>query len=81
VQFVGTHRGLSARTERKYVQQLSIFAEYLEGAGIKKLGRITPLHVREFYENARSGTLRNGQLQHRISAAVEEGDHLTVATA
>jgi len=58
VQFVGTHRGLSARTERKYVQQLSIFAEYLEGAGIKELGRITPLHVREFYENAKNGVPR-----------------------
>jgi site-specific recombinase XerD len=53
LQFVRTHRGLAAKTERKYIQKLSIFAEYLEGAGIRELGRITPLHVREFYENAK----------------------------
>ena len=58
VQFVRTHRGLSARTEKKYVQQLSIFAEFLEGAGIKELCRITPRHVREFYENAENGVPR-----------------------
>jgi site-specific recombinase XerD len=58
LQFVRTHRGLAAKTERKYIQKLSVFAEYLEGAGIRELGRITPLHVREFYENAENGVPR-----------------------
>jgi site-specific recombinase XerD len=58
LQFVRTHRGLAAKTERKYIQKLSTFAEYLEGAGIRKLDRITPLHVREFYEDAENGVPR-----------------------
>jgi site-specific recombinase XerD len=58
LQFVRMHRGLAAKTERKYIQKLSTFAEYLEGAGIRELGRITPLHVREFYENAENGVPR-----------------------
>jgi site-specific recombinase XerD len=58
LQFVRTHRGLAAKTERKYIQKLSVFAEYLEGAGIRELERITPLHVREFYENAENGVPR-----------------------
>jgi integrase len=58
LQFVRTHRGLAAKTERKYIQKLSVFAEYLEGVGIRELGRITPLHVHEFYENAESGAPR-----------------------
>jgi integrase len=58
LQFVRTHRGLAAKTERKYIQKLSAFAKYLEGAGIRELGRITPLHVREFYENAENGVPR-----------------------
>jgi len=49
LQFVRTNRGLAAKTERKYIQKLSAFAAYLEGAGIKGLGKVTPLHVREFY--------------------------------
>jgi len=39
---------------------LSAFTEYLEGIGIKELGEITPLHVREFYENAENGVPRRG---------------------
>ena len=58
LQFVRTHRGLAAKTERKYIQKLSIFAEYLEGAGIRELGGSTPWHVREFYENAAGGVPR-----------------------
>ncbi len=58
LQFIRTHRGLAAKTERKYIQKLSAFAEYLEGAGISELGRMTPLHVREFYENAKDGVPR-----------------------
>jgi site-specific recombinase XerD len=58
LQFVRTHRGLAAKTARKYIQKLSIFAEYLEGAGIRELGGITPLHVREFYENTEDGVPR-----------------------
>ncbi len=50
--FVQTHRGLAAKTARKYTQKLLAFARYLEGAGVTELDRITPLHVREFYENA-----------------------------
>jgi site-specific recombinase XerD len=52
--FVHTHRGLAAKTARKYIQKLSAFAEYLEAAGITELGRITPQHIREFYENAKN---------------------------
>src|ERR1039457_1827461 len=37
-----------------YIQKLSAFAEYLEAAGITELGRITPQHIREFYENAKN---------------------------
>ena len=49
--FVQTHRGLAAKTARKYTQKLSAFAQYLERAGITELDRITPEHIREFYEN------------------------------
>src|SRR6202521_678180 len=49
--FVHTHRGLAAKTAKKYTRKLSAFAQYLEGAGITELHRITPGHVREFYEN------------------------------
>ncbi len=58
LQFVRTHRGLAAKTERKYTQKLSSFAGYLEGAGIRELGKITPQHVCEFYENAEKGLPR-----------------------
>jgi site-specific recombinase XerD len=37
---------------------LSAFAQYLEGAGITELDRITPGHVREFYENAQNDAPR-----------------------
>jgi len=50
--FVHTHRGLATKTARKYIQQLSAFAQYLEAASITELDRITPQHIREFYENA-----------------------------
>jgi Arc/MetJ-type ribon-helix-helix transcriptional regulator len=50
--FVREHRGLVRRTAKKYVQQLSAFAHYLEGTGVTQLSCITPGHVREFYENA-----------------------------
>jgi site-specific recombinase XerD len=56
--FVQTHRGLAAKTARKYTQKLSAFAQYLEGAGITELDRITPGHVREFYEDARNDAPR-----------------------
>src|SRR6516165_3712071 len=49
LQFVHMHRGLAAKTTRNYTQRLSTFAQYLEGAGITELDRITPGHVREFY--------------------------------
>jgi len=52
------HRGLAQKTIRKYIQKLSAFAQYLEGAGVKQLGGITPQHVREFYENAKRGVPR-----------------------
>jgi site-specific recombinase XerD len=52
LQFVHTHRGLAAKTARKYIQKLSAFAEYLEASGITELDRITPQHIREFYKNA-----------------------------
>jgi site-specific recombinase XerD len=58
LRFVRAHRGLSEKTLRKYVQKLSAFAEYLEGSGIRQLSDITPLHVREFYENAIEGVPR-----------------------
>jgi integrase len=58
LQFVGTHRGLAEKTKRKYIQKLSRFASYLEGAGIRELGGITPAHVCEFYENAAGGVPR-----------------------
>jgi site-specific recombinase XerD len=53
--FVREHRGLTQRTIKKYTRQLSVFAQYLEGAGVDQLSRITPGHVREFYENAGHG--------------------------
>src|SRR6266567_421021 len=56
--FVQTHRGLAAKTARKYTQKLSTFAQYLEGAGVAQLDRITPGHVREFYENAKNNSPR-----------------------
>jgi integrase len=43
--FVQTHRGLAAKTARKYTQKLSAFAHYLESVGVTELDR-------EFYENA-----------------------------
>jgi integrase len=58
LQFVRAHRGLSQKTTRKYVQKLSAFAHYLGGDGIHDLSEITPLHVREFYENAENGRPR-----------------------
>jgi site-specific recombinase XerD len=58
LQFVHTHRGLAAKTARNYTQRLSAFAQYLEGAGITELDRITPGHVREFYENAQNDAPR-----------------------
>jgi integrase/recombinase XerD len=56
--FVQTHRGLAAKTARKYTQKLSAFAQYLESAGVTELDRITPGHVREFYENAQNNAPR-----------------------
>jgi site-specific recombinase XerD len=56
--FVQAHRGLAAKTIRKYTQKLSAFAQYLEGAGVTDLDRITPGHVREFYENAKNNAPR-----------------------
>ena len=50
LQFVRGHRGLAQKTARKYIQKLSAFAQYLEGAGVTHLSCITPGHVREFYE-------------------------------
>jgi integrase/recombinase XerD len=58
LQCVQTHRGLAAKTARKYTQKLSAFTQYLEGAGITELGGITPQHVREFYENAENDSPR-----------------------
>lgn len=55
LKFVGVHRGLAQKTARKYVQKLSAFAQYLEGAGVTQLSSITPGHVREFYENVGHG--------------------------
>src|SRR5712691_12367737 len=56
--FVQTHRGLAAKTASKYTQKLSVFAQYSEGAGITEIDRITPGHVREFYENANNNAPR-----------------------
>ncbi len=50
--FVHTHRGLAAKTVKRYTRILTTFAQYLEGIGITELHRIMPGHVREFYENA-----------------------------
>src|SRR5215210_828035 len=55
LQFVRSHRGLAQKTARKYIQKLSAFAQYLEGAGVTHLSYITPGHVREFYENVGQG--------------------------
>jgi integrase len=55
LQFVRDHRGLAQKTARKYIQKLSAFAQYLEGASVTQLSCITPGHVREFYENAGHG--------------------------
>jgi len=51
LQFVRSHRGLAQKTARKYIQKLSAFAQFLEGAGVTQLSYTTPRHVREFYEN------------------------------
>lgn len=59
LQFVRAHRGLAEKTERKYRQKLSAFAQYLEGFGIRQLSAITPQHIREFYENAGGVPRRN----------------------
>jgi len=53
LQFVHMHRGLAAKTTRKYTRMLSVFAQHLEAAGITELHRIMPQHIREFYENAK----------------------------
>lgn len=52
LEFVRSHRGLSQKTARKYIQKLSAFTQYLDDAGVSQLSCITPGHVREFYENA-----------------------------
>lgn len=52
LEFVRVHRGLAQKTARKYIQKLSVFAQYLEGVGITQLGEITPKHIHEFYESA-----------------------------
>lgn len=52
LEFVRSHRGLSQKTARKYIQKLSAFAQYLEEAGVAQLSCIMPRHIREFYENA-----------------------------
>lgn len=52
MQFVRSHRGLAEKTVRKYIQKLSAFAQYLQGAGVTQLSCMTPRHVRDFYENA-----------------------------
>jgi integrase len=54
VLFVHTHRGLAAKTTRKYTRVLSVFAQHLEAAGITELHRIMPGHVRDFYENGKN---------------------------
>ena len=50
LEFVRVHRGLAQKTARKYIQKLSVFAQYLKGVGITQLGEITPKHIHEFYE-------------------------------
>jgi len=57
--FVQTQRGLAAKTARKYTQKLAAFAQYLEGAGITELDRITPRYVLEFYENDNNAPRRS----------------------
>ena len=59
LQFVKTHRGLASKTARKYIQKLSVFAQYLEDAGVIELGGVTPRHVREFYENSEGAPRRS----------------------
>jgi hypothetical protein len=44
LRFVQEHRGLARRTAKKYVQQLSAFARYLEGIGVTHLSCITAGH-------------------------------------
>lgn len=58
LEFVRQHRGLAARTVRRYVRTLSAFARHLDQAGTTQLEAITPRHVREFYENAPGGRPR-----------------------
>lgn len=58
LQFVREHRGLSQKTLRKYVQQLSTFAQYLECAGVTELACIRPEQIRAFYENVERGKPR-----------------------
>jgi integrase/recombinase XerD len=58
LQFVREHRGVAQKTVRKYVQKLSTFAHYLEGAGVTELGRITPEQIRAFHENVGHGRPR-----------------------
>jgi site-specific recombinase XerD len=58
LQFVREHRGLSQKTLRKYLQKLSAFAQYLEGAGVTELRCITPEQIRAFYENVEHGKPR-----------------------
>jgi site-specific recombinase XerD len=55
LRFVRGHRGLAQRTTKKYTRQLSVFAQYLQDVGVAQLSRITPGHVREFYENSGHG--------------------------
>jgi integrase/recombinase XerD len=59
LQFVKGHRGLAPKTTRKYIQQLSAFAQYLEDAGVEDLDGIAPRHVREFSENAGGASRRS----------------------
>lgn len=51
LQFLRSHRGVAQSTQKKNKRQLSVFAQYLDGAGVTQLGGITPRHIREFYEN------------------------------
>jgi integrase/recombinase XerD len=55
LQFAREHRGVAQKTVRKYVQKLSTFAHYLEGAGVTELGRITPEQIRDFHERVGHG--------------------------
>jgi site-specific recombinase XerD len=52
--FVERHRGLSPRVVHQYRRTLSVFAQYVQQAGINGLNEIAPRHVHEFYENAGS---------------------------